>query len=402
MYVDEFPEVSDSFAGPGDARWDTLYTVFTKHWLTRPSPYMKTALGLPDIPASASPLPVCPNPAEQLDVGIRAFGGGISREPSLEGALARRKRTAAQALVAPRPQAVRREARIRKPSRRHLASPILPEEEVVVLPPAPPEPGTELAQLQGLLTLCSELSKEVAKLDAEWVRELLQQIRTEPGRQRREQRKVLQQLIAGIKKLTEQIARRAIPEEPAAKRVRPLSMEICSDGDKGSEVRPTALLVAEPSGASGILVGVPVVELAEARSTLRSTESVEASEKMTPRKSPSQPRSVAPSPSPTAEARLAQEPTPVSVVSAAPRLSAVAEEVPSEAAVQSAVRQLMAIFAAGRQLHTDVARRDSVHLEDAPRDRRGRPVHEEFVPALCGGVRRSSLRAVRLGRTPKR
>ena len=34
MYVDELPEVSESFARPGDARWNTLYTVFTKHWLT--------------------------------------------------------------------------------------------------------------------------------------------------------------------------------------------------------------------------------------------------------------------------------------------------------------------------------------------------------------------------------
>ena len=45
---------------------------------------MKIALGLPDIPASASPLPVRPNPAEQLDFAIRILGGGISRRPSLE------------------------------------------------------------------------------------------------------------------------------------------------------------------------------------------------------------------------------------------------------------------------------------------------------------------------------
>ena len=83
VYVDEFPEVSDSFAHPGDATWDTVYTVFTKHWLTHPSRYMKTALGLPDIPTSASPLPARPNPAEQLDFAIRALGGRISRESSL-------------------------------------------------------------------------------------------------------------------------------------------------------------------------------------------------------------------------------------------------------------------------------------------------------------------------------
>ena len=93
MYVDEFPEVSDSFACPGDSRWDTLYTVFTKHCLTHPSPYMKTAPGLPDIPPAASLLPVRLNFAEQLDFAIRALGGGISREPSLERPLSRRKRT---------------------------------------------------------------------------------------------------------------------------------------------------------------------------------------------------------------------------------------------------------------------------------------------------------------------
>ena len=44
VYVDEFPEVSNNFARPGDARWDSLYADFTKHWLTHPSPYMKSAL----------------------------------------------------------------------------------------------------------------------------------------------------------------------------------------------------------------------------------------------------------------------------------------------------------------------------------------------------------------------
>ena len=170
MYVDEFPEVSDSFGRPGDVGWDTLYIAFTNHWLTYPSPYTKTALGLPGISASASPLPACPNPAEQLDSAIRALRTGVSREPSLERPLACRKRTPAEVLVAPRPEPVRRGARIRKPSRWHLPSPILPEEEVVVKPPAPPEPGNELAQLQGLLTLSSALSKEVARPDAERVR----------------------------------------------------------------------------------------------------------------------------------------------------------------------------------------------------------------------------------------
>ena len=83
VYVDELPEVSDSFARPGALRRDILYTVFTKQWLTRRCPCMKTALGLPDIPSSASLLRVRRNPAEQLDPAIRAFGGGISHEPSL-------------------------------------------------------------------------------------------------------------------------------------------------------------------------------------------------------------------------------------------------------------------------------------------------------------------------------
>ena len=266
MYVDEFPEVSDSFACPGDSRWDTLYTVFTKHWLTHPSPYMKTAPGLPDIPPAASPLPVRPNFAELLDFAIRALGGGISRAPSLERPFSRRKRTPAETLVVPRAEPVHRKARVREPSRRHMPSPILQEEEVLVRPPAPTEPGSELAQLQGLLTLCSDLSKEVAKPGAEWLGELIQQIRAEFERQRREQRKVLQQLMAGIKELMEQIARRVAPEVPAAS-ARPASMEISSNGGEGSEVRPTSLLVADASGALGILVGMPAAELAGARST---------------------------------------------------------------------------------------------------------------------------------------
>ena len=180
----------------------------------------------------------------------------------------------------------------------------------------------------------------------------------------------------------ERIARRVKPEEPAAKRVRPINVEICSDGDEGSEVRPTAMLIAEPSGGLGILVGVPVAELAEARSTPRATESVAASEKAQPVKALSQQRSVAPSPSLVAEVRAAEEPTPVSVLSAAPRLRAAAEETPSEAAMQSAMRQLLAIFEAARKLRPEVGLRDLVCLEDAPRDRRGRPVREEFVPAL--------------------
>ena len=117
--------------------------------------------------------------------------------------------------MVPRPEPVRREARVRKPSQRHLPSPIVPEEEVVVKPPAPPEPGSELAQLQGLLILCLDLSKEVAMPDAERGRELIQHIRTEFERQRREQRKVLQQLIAGIKELMERLRAAQHQRSPA-------------------------------------------------------------------------------------------------------------------------------------------------------------------------------------------
>ena len=88
MYVEELSEVSDDFARPGEVRWNAFYTDFTKHWLTHSSPYMKFALGLPSLPASASPLPICLNPAEQLDVASLALGGRISREPSLGAAAA--------------------------------------------------------------------------------------------------------------------------------------------------------------------------------------------------------------------------------------------------------------------------------------------------------------------------
>ena len=191
IYVEDFTDVSDDFAQPGDARWESLYTDFTKHWLTHPSTYMKSALGLPSLPASASPLPVCPNPAEHLDVAILALGGRISREQSLERPLPRRKRTPAEPLVPLHAVPLRREARVRKPSRRRLPSPPEVEELVADRPPTSPESGSDLAHLQQLLTRCMELSKEVTKPDAEWARELLQQIRTELERQRREQRKAI-------------------------------------------------------------------------------------------------------------------------------------------------------------------------------------------------------------------
>ena len=65
--------------------------------------------------------------------------------------------------------------------------------------PFPPEPSDELAQLQRLRTLCRNLFKEMAKPDTEWLGELLQQIRAEFERQRREQRKVVQQLNANAR-----------------------------------------------------------------------------------------------------------------------------------------------------------------------------------------------------------
>ena len=113
---------------------------------------------------------------------------------------------------------------------------------------------------------------------------------------------------------------------------------------------PSALLVAEASGALGILVGVLGAELAGARSTPRATESVDASEEAPRMKSSSQPRSAAASPSPTVEVRPSGEPTPASAVLAAPPPRLAADEVPSKPAVQIAVRQLIAIFAAARQL----------------------------------------------------
>ena len=70
--------------------------------------------------------------------------------------------------------------------------------------------------------------------------------------------------------------------------------------------------------------------------------------------------------------------------------------------MQSAVRQFVALFEAALRLGAPTREREVEHLEDAPRDRRGRPVHPEFVPALWDGVRQSSLRAVPLGRTPRR
>ena len=114
VYVEEFSEGSDDFARPGNVSWDAFYTDFAKHCLTHPSSYMRYALGLPGLPASASPLPICLIPAEQLDVAIFALGGRISREPSLEGPLPRSKRTPAEALVPLHLKSLRRETRVKE------------------------------------------------------------------------------------------------------------------------------------------------------------------------------------------------------------------------------------------------------------------------------------------------
>ena len=130
----------------------------------------------------------------------------------MERPLPRRKRTPAEALVPLDPEPLRRETRVRKPSRRRLRSPPEIEEEVVERLPVPFGAGTDLEQLEQLLACSMDLSKEVTKPDAEWAREFLHQIRTEFERQRREQRKALQQLISDIRELMEKISRPTPPE----------------------------------------------------------------------------------------------------------------------------------------------------------------------------------------------
>ena len=401
MCVEEFSEVSDDFARPGDVRWDDFYTDFTKHWLTHPSPYMKPALGLPNLPASASPLPICLNPAEQLVIAILALGGRISREPSLKRPLSRCKRTLAEALVPLHPEPLRRETWVRKPSRRRFLSPPEIDEGAVERLPVPPGAGTDLEQLQQLLARCMDLSK-VMKSDAEWAREL-QQIRTELEQQRREQRKVLQQLISDIRKLIEKVSRRTPPAEPAAKRRRPLAVELCSDEEGEHEERPTALFVADTSGALSFLVGAPAGGAPESRSFPRVARSVAELDDRPSGKSRSRSHSSRPSrPSPAPAVCVMGKADLVSDVAVVSRSRVSDMEFPSEAAVQSAVRQHVALFEAARRLGAPAREREAEHLKDAPRDRRGRPMHKELEPALWGGLRQSSLRAVRLGRTPRR
>ena len=260
------------------------------------------------------------------------------------------------------------------------------------------EAGSDFAQLQQLLTQCLELSKEVTKPDAEWARELLQQIRTELERQRREQRKAFQQFIVDILELREKIAGRTPPPEPAAKSQRPLSVPVGSDEEPEPETHATAVFLVDSKGALRLPVGVHSGATAGARSSPRATGSVTELEEASPRKSRSRSQSLRASPPPSVpEIRLVGQSG--SAPGAGEELPSRGGEegVPSDAAVQSAVRQLIALFETARQVGAPAARREVEHLEDAPRNHRGRPVQDDFVPALRGGVRRSSLRAVRLG-----
>ena len=127
----------------------------------------------------------------------------------------------------------------------------------------------------------------------------------------------------------ETIVRRAAPEEPAAEQVRSLTVKGCCEDDEGSEVRATAVLVAEPTGALGTLAGVPVADPAEAQSMPRAPESVMASEEVQLRKSTPRPRSTDPALSPTVEVRAAGEPASASDASALSQSRAVAVEIPS-------------------------------------------------------------------------
>ena len=232
---------------------------------------------------------------------------------------------------------------------------------------------------------------------------MLQQIRTEVERQRREQRKALQLLITDIRELMEKCSRRIPPAEPAAKRRRPPAVEVYSDEEGEPEEHATALFAADTSGALRLLVGVPAGDAAESRSSPRAARSVAELEDRPSGKPCSRSRSGRPS-------QLSQAPAVcvggkadlVSDVTAASCSRVSNVEFPSEAAVQRAVRKLVALFEAARRLGAPARERKVEHLEDAPRDRQGRPMHEEFVPALWDGARQSSLRGARLGRTPRR
>ena len=164
-------------------------------------------------------------------------------------------------------------------------------------------------------------------------------------------------------------------------------MEACSDNEGGLEERATALFVADTSGALHLLVGVPAGDVAELRNSPRVAGSMAELEDRPSGKSRVRSRSGRPSqPSPAPAVCIVGNADLVPDVAAVSRSRVSDVEFPSEAALQSAVRQLVALFEAARQLGAPARERDVEHLEDAPRDRRGRPVHEDFVPALWGRV----------------
>ena len=227
--------------------------------------------------------------------------------------------------------------------------------------------------------------------------------RSELERQRREQRKALHQLTADIRELREKIARRTRPPEPAAKRQRPLSVGVCPDEEQEPETHATAVFLVDSKRALRLLVGVHSGATAESRSSPRATGPLAELAKAPLRKSRSGSRSARASPPPPVpEIRLVGESGSVPGPGEELPSRDGEEGVPSDAAVHSAVRQLVALFETARQVDAPAARREVDNLADAPRNLRGRPVQEDFVPALWGGVHHSSLRAVRLGRTPRR
>ena len=110
---------------------------------------------------------------------------------------------------------------------------------------------------------------KVPKPDAEGALELLQQIRTELERQRREQRNAIQQLITEIRDLLEKIAWRSPPFKPAAKKQCPLSVEVCCNEEQESEMHATAVFLADSEEALRLLVGVHSGATAPPRNSVR-------------------------------------------------------------------------------------------------------------------------------------
>ena len=230
--------------------------------------------------------------------------------------------------------------------------------------------GTDLEQLQQLLARCMDLSKGLTKRDAEWGCELLQQIRIELKCQRREQRKAFEQLIADIRELVENISRRTPPADPAAQRRRPPTVELCFDDEGEPEEHPTAVFVADTSGALRLLVGVPARDAAESRGSFPVTRPLAEPEARLSGKSRSRSRSSRPSQPSPAPAVCVVGKADLFFDVAAVSCSRVRDvKFPSEAAVQSAAVWCVALFEAACQLGAPAREREVAHLEDAPRDR---------------------------------